>query len=143
MLELAALTNEMLLGGLALAVLAGGVGFLLGGRGGRLARRVAALEAQLVDAKIETERVRGELAGYRRRVADHFAATSEKLHGLTLQYRAVYEHLARGASELCPEDFRPVAGGLDLSLLPALAPERGVAEPAPGAPTAGGSDARR
>lgn len=125
----AALPNDVLFAVFLLIVLAGGAGFLLGGRGGRLARRLAALEGELVNAKLETERARAELAGYQRRVADHFTATSEKLHGLTLQYRAVYEHLARGASELCPEDFRPVAGGLDLSLLPALGAADASPEP--------------
>jgi hypothetical protein len=128
MTSFTALPNDVLFAGIALIAAAAGAGFLLGGRGGRLARRIAALESELVNEKIETERVRAELAGYRRRVADHFTTTSAKLHGLTLQYRAVYEHLARGASELCPEDFRPLAGGLDLSLLPSLVGEPGAAE---------------
>lgn len=127
----AQLPNDVLTGVFVLVALGAGAGFLIGTRGGRLAKRIAALEAELVSAKVETERVRADLAGYRRRVADHFTTTSEKLHGLTLQYRTVYEHLARGASELCAEDFRPVAGGLDLSLLPALAAQPSPPDPPP------------
>jgi uncharacterized membrane-anchored protein YhcB (DUF1043 family) len=62
---------------------------------------------------------------YRGKVADHFVGTSERLRELTLQYRAVYNHLAEGAGELCPEGFQKLEGGLGLDALPeeAEAPE--------------------
>ena len=56
--------------------------------------------------------------GYRGKVADHFAGTSERLRELTLQYRAIYNHLAEGAGELCPESFEKLEGGLGLDALP-------------------------
>ena len=55
-------------------------------------------------------------------MADHFAETSQKLHDLTLQYRSVYDHLAAGAGELCPESLEKLDGGLGLDALPDGAP---------------------
>ena len=114
--------SALLLGALAVAAVAGAGGFVFGARGvRRLAARNAALEGELAEARAEALRARDELASYRRRVADHFTGAAEKLQVLTLQYRSVYEHLARGASELCPDDFRPAAAGLDLERLPVVA----------------------
>jgi uncharacterized membrane-anchored protein YhcB (DUF1043 family) len=66
----------------------------------------------------ELERTREGLERYRGKVADHFAGTSERLRDLTLQYRAIYSHLAEGAGELCPEGFQKLEGGLGLDALP-------------------------
>jgi uncharacterized membrane-anchored protein YhcB (DUF1043 family) len=118
--------SAVALAGVAIALAAAIAGLAWGGRGLRkLAERNAVLEREVLEA-------RDELASYRRRVADHFTGAAEKLQVLTLQYRSVYEHLARGASELCPDDFRPVAAGLDLERLPGAA-EASAADPAKGA----------
>ena len=95
--------------------------------------------AEIRAGKQELERARAEIAAgrkeleqaregheqYRGKVADHFVGTSERLRELTLQYRAVYSHLAEGAGELCPEGFQKLEGGLGLDALPeeAEAPE--------------------
>ena len=42
-----------------------------------------------------------ELGEYKSHVTDHFQTTANLLNEMTEQYRAVYEHMARGASELC------------------------------------------
>ena len=100
---------------LALVVLAA---FLLGRRTGGAARRVRELESALAQTSEERDAARQELGGYQRRVTDHFTETSHRLHDLTLQYRAVYDHLAKGASELCPGGFEKLEGGLGLDALP-------------------------
>jgi uncharacterized protein len=92
--------------------------FFLGRWTGNGAARVRELKTELAAAQEETQRVREDLDGYKARVTDHFAETSQRLHDLTLQYRAVYDHLAKGASELCPEGFEKLEGGLGLDALP-------------------------
>ena len=100
------------------AALAGGLGFALGRIGGATARRVRALGVALAEERAAHDKARSEYEAYRKQVADHFGETSERLHDLTLQYRAVYEHLAKGATELCPEGFSKLEGGLGLDALP-------------------------
>ena len=112
------------------AALAAGLGFVIGRSAGSGARRARALQAALAAERAEHEKARSEYDGYRKRVADHFSETSEHLHDLTLQYRAVYEHLAKGATELCPEGFSKLEGGLGLDALPEeIAPRGASAEP--------------
>jgi hypothetical protein len=120
--------REVALMGTAIALLLAVAAFLIGRATNGAVKRARQLEAELAASRAETERTREELGAYRKKVADHFTETSEKLHDLTLQYRAVYEHLAAGATELCPEGFQPLAGGLGLDALPEAA-----APPKPGA----------
>lgn len=112
------MVGAMLLTGVAL-------GFLIGRRSSAARARVRQLEGDLEELRKERERAQAEIeAGrekldrYRGKVADHFAGTSERLRDLTLQYRAVYNHLAEGAGELCPEGFEKLEGGLGLDALP-------------------------
>jgi len=97
---------------------AGLVGFAMGRMGGAAARRLRGVERALAEERAAHDRVRTDYDAYRGRVTDHFSETSERLHDLTLQYRSVYEHLAKGASELCPEGFSKLEGGLGLDALP-------------------------
>lgn len=48
-------------------------------------------------------------ADYRDHVSEHFSATADLVHNMTESYRDVYQHLARGAQDLCNDD---VAGKL-------------------------------
>jgi uncharacterized membrane-anchored protein YhcB (DUF1043 family) len=73
-------------------------------------------QASVDAAKDEIKRTREQLDGYRGEVTEHFTGTSRLLRDLTHQYREVYDHLATGASSLCPE------GSVDF--LEGLAPER-------------------
>jgi uncharacterized membrane-anchored protein YhcB (DUF1043 family) len=114
------------------AVVAAALGFLAGRAGGAAARRARALQVALAEERAAHDKARSEYDGYRKRVADHFTETSERLHELTLQYRSVYEHLAKGATELCPEGFSKLEGGLGLDALPEEAAPRAEA-PAPAA----------
>lgn len=99
------------LGGLLLA-------FWLGRRTGDNVSQVKELEGALDDARGERRIVEQELGEYRGQVGDHFAETSRKLHDLTLQYRSVYDHLAAGAGQLCPDRLEKLEGGLGLDALP-------------------------
>jgi hypothetical protein len=94
---------------LVIGVLLVGGGFLLGLAVGRASskaeRRIRELEAEIEASRESFQRYRGD-------VSEHFGRTSELLRDLTLQYRAVYEHLADGARTLCPEktDVLPAGG---------------------------------
>ena len=41
---------------------------------------------------------------YKQQVQSHFTTTAALFHNLTDSYRDVYNHLATGASKLCPDD---------------------------------------
>jgi uncharacterized membrane-anchored protein YhcB (DUF1043 family) len=112
------------------ALVAAALGFAIGRIGGAAARRTRALQVALAEERAAHDQARREYDAYRKRVADHFSETSEQLHDLTVQYRSVYEHLAKGASELCPEGFSKLEGGLGLDALP----EESAPPPPPAAP---------
>ena len=110
---------------LLLAGLAAGFGLgLLRNRGNR--RRLREQDAQLEIAHKERELAQGELvaareaiqkgkqqhADYRALVNDHFVGASDRLREFTLQYRAVYQHLAEGASALT-EGFAGLEGSFE------------------------------
>jgi uncharacterized membrane-anchored protein YhcB (DUF1043 family) len=52
----------------------------------------------------ELSELRERFADYRDQVTQHFMRTSELVQEMTQSYRAVYEHLATGAQELCDEE---------------------------------------
>lgn len=60
--------------------------------------RTRELEAELGD-------LREKFADYRVQVTGHFMHTSELVQEMTQSYRAVYEHLAAGAQQLCGNDL--------------------------------------
>lgn len=78
-----------------LALMAGlAGGFLLGRQSDSAARRSRELDRELHEARDELER-------YKVRVAEHFSSTADLVNTMTANYRAVYEHLANGAQQLC------------------------------------------
>lgn len=103
------------------------LGFLVGRHTARDTERIRELEVHVERLEKERERALAEIAaarealrlkqeeldGYRGRVADHFAGTSDLLRDLTHRYRSVYAHLTAGASELCPEGFVGLEEGLE------------------------------
>jgi len=107
------------------------VGFLLGRRSSEGAERARTLEAELdaqraVLEQVQAEkhsaledlaRARSEAEGYRERVVQHFYGTSDQLRSLTLRYRELFEHLADGARELCPETVGALQAGLEAPAL--------------------------
>lgn len=79
----------------ALLVLALGValGMVVSHYAGPSARKLRDLEIELTQARREHER-------YRKEVTEHFSQTGELVNQMTRSYRAVYEHLAKGAHRL-------------------------------------------
>jgi len=136
--------DPMLLALVALTLVGLGVGVLVGRRSSEGADRARALQAELDAQRLELERVQGEklslggelerarqeAEGYRTRVVEHFYGTSEQLRALTLRYRELFEHLADGARDLCPEASSALQAGLEM---PALSDGEGLdlAEVAP------------
>jgi uncharacterized membrane-anchored protein YhcB (DUF1043 family) len=55
--------------------------------------------------------LRKRFSDYRDQVSRHFMRTSELVQEMTQSYRAVYEHLATGAQDLCEEE--PPSPSLD------------------------------
>lgn len=122
----------------AFALVGLGLGVLLGRRSSEGAARARALETELAVERTARERAleekraadealaaaRTDAEQYRGRVVEHFYGTSEQLRALTVQYRAVYDHLAEGAQALCPETFQALRGGLDAPVLEAPAEPR-------------------
>ncbi len=92
--------------------------FYVGRRTSDGTAQVNELEGALQDLRSEKSKAQDELGEYQSKVTNHFTETSEKLHDLTLQYRAVYDHLAKGAGELCPDSLQKLEGGLGLDALP-------------------------
>ena len=123
----------------AFALVGLGVGVLLGRRSSEGAARARALETELSVERSARERAveekraaedalgsaRAQAEAYRGRVVEHFYGTSEQLRALTLQYRAVYDHLAEGAQALCPETFQALRAGLEAPALEASRPLEG------------------
>jgi uncharacterized membrane-anchored protein YhcB (DUF1043 family) len=146
----------------ALPLVALGIGVLIGRRSSDAAERARTLAAELDAQRAELERVqvekhavldelqqaRDEAASYRGRVVSHFYGTSEQLRALTLRYRELFEHLADGARELCPEASSALQAGLEAPALPApevaaAAPEAAAAEPEAAAEEPAEEEARR
>jgi uncharacterized membrane-anchored protein YhcB (DUF1043 family) len=65
---------------------------------------------------------------YRRQVVQHFYGTSDQLRSLTLRYRELFEHLASGARELCPEASSALEAGLEVASLGGGEPTEAHAE---------------
>lgn len=73
------------------------IGYFAGRRSAPSAEITRELEQQLVVARAERER-------FEQQVDAHFSETASKVGALTNSYREVYEHLAKGASDLCSND---------------------------------------
>lgn len=55
------------------------------------------------EAQRQLDAMRQEQQHYRDQVTGHFQRTAELVNELTANYRAVHNHLAQGARDLCPE----------------------------------------
>jgi hypothetical protein len=133
----------------AAALLALAAGLLLGRRGrrqdrerieelevrvdereGRIAQLEAArgeLEARAGSAEEQRDQAVSELSAYQAEVVSHFRQTSDLLREMTLQYRNIYQHLARGAEALCPEGALRIEPSAPIEGLPAAGPDEGAA----------------
>ncbi len=140
------MTWELVPFGVALVACSVG-GFFVGQRMSRGMVRARELESELEDlrkehdialaeveaAKHEWKRTQDQLDRFREDVTDHFSGTSELLRDLTLQYRAVYDHLTTGARSLCPEASLQIDRAEEAGFLPptALPEAQAGANPVP------------
>jgi len=95
----------LVLGGVALLAAGLLVGLAVGRMRGQSARR------KVLELEMELKQARETQAAFRDKVADHFGKTSDLVQVLTFQFRDVYEHLAEGARELCPDRLPPLGRG--------------------------------
>jgi uncharacterized membrane-anchored protein YhcB (DUF1043 family) len=98
--------------------------------------RVRALETEL-----RAEQARN--AEYREAVAQHFSEASGKFRDLTREYTALYEHLAHGARDLCPDRLQALGHAFDEPPVQPSLPLRIGNEPpapAPSEPHAGAEE---
>lgn len=118
---------------LVLVSIAGGAfaGIFVGRLTGKTAAQVRELEATVEElhkececrsaeiqaAKDEIQRRRQEIEDYRGRVAQHFSGSADRFRDMVLQYRDLFDHLADGARELCPDGLVTLEGGVDLPAL--------------------------
>jgi uncharacterized membrane-anchored protein YhcB (DUF1043 family) len=102
----------------------------LDARDGQIARLETAhaeLEARAAAAEQEREQAVTELSAYQAEVVGHFRQTSDLLREMTLQYRNIYQHLARGAEVLCPEGALRIEPTAPIEGLPSAGPDEGLA----------------
>jgi uncharacterized protein len=69
--------------------------------------------SQTAKLREELSDLRERFSDYRDQVTQHFMRTSELVQEMTQSYRAVYEHIATGAQELCEGEVE--APSLDTS----------------------------
>ena len=69
--------------------------------------------SQTAKLREELSELKGRFSDYRDHVTQHFVRTSELVQEMSQSYRAVYEHLATGAQELCEGEVE--APSLDTS----------------------------
>ncbi len=89
--------EAIVFGGVIGAVVGIIIGWMLGRSSAPGSQENRELEQQLDDAKASHER-------FEQKVNAHFADTAGRLNALTENYREVYEHIARGAADLCPQE---------------------------------------
>jgi uncharacterized membrane-anchored protein YhcB (DUF1043 family) len=58
------------------------------------------------------DETRQEAAEYRRNVTEHFSKAADLFNSLTVNYRAVYEHLAKSSLVLCDENTVMLSDGV-------------------------------
>jgi uncharacterized membrane-anchored protein YhcB (DUF1043 family) len=78
--------------------------------GALLARLVLPSRQKLRQLMLDLDAARSEHQVYRSEVSHHFEKTSELVATLTASYKAVYDHLAEGAQNLCSENASLGAG---------------------------------
>ncbi|MCE2390098.1 MAG: DUF1043 family protein [Proteobacteria bacterium] len=90
---------------IALGVFLAGLsaGCLFWRRYGAAEKRASQLEDDLREVSGKLEETRAELAAQREATSQHFERTAELFGDLTRQHVTVYNHLAEGARELCPD----------------------------------------
>lgn len=115
----------------AIACVALGAGIFIGRRTGKTGERIRELtgqleaaakdrelaQASLEAAKVDIAGLKAEQEKYRGDVVEHFTGASDLMRDLTVQYRAVYDHLTEGATGLCPPGSVGLQEGLQAEQL--------------------------
>ncbi|CAK9883673.1 MAG: Inner membrane protein YhcB [Candidatus Erwinia impunctatus] len=79
------------------------IGFIIGVVIGALAMRYGNRKLrEQRSLQYELEKTKSELADHRNEVNQHFAKSAEMLDTMAHDYRQLYQHMAKGASELLP-----------------------------------------
>jgi uncharacterized membrane-anchored protein YhcB (DUF1043 family) len=84
----------------AITILAGAAGLTAGWFLG-INRKTQDKRERIIELEAQLDAAQQARADYEAEVTEHFARTGELLSRMTEDYRAVYNHLARGADELC------------------------------------------
>lgn len=81
------------------------LGCLFGGAvaGALLFKLLKSDEARVQQLEAELQQLSQEYESYKREVHGHFSDSAHLLGKLTESYRDVFQHLAQGARDLCPE----------------------------------------
>jgi len=78
--------------------------FLVGAAAGALLfKTFRSDEAQVRDLKKQLQQLSEEHENYKSHVHSHFGSTSRLFNQLSDSYRDVYQHMAEGARQLCPD----------------------------------------
>lgn len=89
---------------IAVALIAALLGFFIGRATGDQQRIKDDYEARLQKAE-------HELMAYRQQVSEHFHGTAQLVEQMNDNYRAVYQHLAKGAQQLAQGEIMPAYSG--------------------------------
>ena len=118
------------------------VAFLVGaGAGALLFKLLRSDEAKVKALNLKLQELSEEHENYKSSVHAHFNSTARLLNEMTDSYRNVYQHLAKGAQNLCPDYIssqlslenlgKPQLPSQDEDTKPAKTPEATTPEPVP------------
>jgi len=95
--------------GLIVAIVTTLIGLVIGYFWGRIQARTDSEKKQVLQEQLQQNR--HELEDYRRNVTEHFNSTAQLMQQMTEQYKAVYQHLAKGAQTLTDGDAQLLTEG--------------------------------
>ncbi len=101
--------------GIAALIIFAGLGFYFGLRRGQHEGLKAVEQARALEEALEDSQE--QLLGYQSEVTDHFTQTAELINTMTAQYATLYQHLGKGAENLCPDGMKPLSQGVNPQLL--------------------------
>lgn len=73
---------------------------------------LAKARSDLEQTRVVLEETRQEASEYRHNVTEHFSKAADLFNSLTVNYRAVYEHLAKSSLVLCDENTVMLSEGI-------------------------------
>ncbi len=73
---------------------------------------LAKTRSDLQETRVVLDETRQEASEYRHNVTEHFSKAADLFNSLTVNYRAVYEHLAKSSLALCDENTVMLSEGV-------------------------------